>query len=257
MPYTDEHLQQLDDSVSEWFGRSRDLAMEVITRPYRSHRAQEYAMHGVSRRLSTLQHCFERTFEIVPPTEKSPSRYNLMDASAFIQAFIINTFGAIDNLAHVWCAEAQVCGKQGRPLSHTQIGLTPKSVLVRQSLSLDFQEYLAPMDGWFGYLESYRHALAHRIPLYIPPRRLNSAEQAEFERLSIERDAAYAASDWQRGGSLLREMTELGVFEPYIMHSFSEGVAPMRFHAQMVCDLATVVEIGEKMLCELDGILSS
>jgi hypothetical protein len=48
-------------------------------------------------------------------------------------------------------------------------GLRPKNEIVMASLDVDVRKYLNSMDRWFEYLENYRHALAHQIPLYIPP----------------------------------------------------------------------------------------
>src|SRR5205085_2909290 len=77
-------------------------------------------------------------------------------------------------------------GRNGKHLSPMAIGLLPKYVLVRASLPQHFREYLASFDEWFGYLENYRHALAHRVPLYIPPRSLNPTAQANFAQLENE-----------------------------------------------------------------------
>lgn len=52
--------------------------------------------------------------------------------------------------------------------------------------------------------------------------------------------------------TLQSALDRVGVFEPYIMHSFGEQAQPMRFHAQLVCDLATVVEIAERVLHALE-----
>jgi hypothetical protein len=38
---------------------------------------------------------------------------------------------------------------------------------VRTSLSQEFQDYLKALEAW--HLADLRQALAHRIPLYIPP----------------------------------------------------------------------------------------
>jgi hypothetical protein len=204
-----------------------------------------------------VMHCLDRVFECVALDEQNPCPLALMDASAFIQTFVINIYGAIDNLAHVWCSEASVCDAKGQPLTPNLIGFTPKNKLVRSSLPLDLRDYLAAHDAWFGYLEGYRHALAHRIPLYIPPRQLGPAAQAELQELETQKAAAFALHDWQRIDRLNGAINRLGYFEPYIMHSFREQAIPMRFHAQMICDLATVVELGERFIFALDSIAAT
>src|SRR3546814_11603884 len=64
-----------------------------------------------------------------------------------------------------------VTSPSGQPLNRNDIGLRPKSKKVRASLPQELQDYLSGHDEWFRYLENYRDALAHRVPLYIPPRR--------------------------------------------------------------------------------------
>jgi hypothetical protein len=255
MPYSTDQLAQLDDAYRQWADRRDELTTAILTRGFATERAKEFAQHGLSRRLNMLQHCLDRVFAIVPPDDRQPGQLALMDATAFIQTFVVNIYGAIDNLAHIWCIECDVRDHQGRPLAPMRIGLTPKSDAVRNSLPHDLQTYLVGHDEWFAYLEGYRHALAHRIPLYIPPRQLGPAAQEEFAALEAARSAAVVDRDWQRFGELGVAQEHVGVFEPYMMHSFVEQAHPMRFHGQLISDLATVVEIGERLLRALDAAI--
>src|SRR3546814_4019048 len=75
-----------------------------------------------------------------------------------------------------------VTSPSGQPLNRNDIALRPKSKKVRASLPQELQDYLSGHDEWFRYLENYRDALAHRVPLYIPPRGLGPAEQEEHNR---------------------------------------------------------------------------
>lgn len=236
--------------MAEWLDREDELLTDLILFEYRNQTAREFMTHGLGRRLRLLKHCAERVFEAVPMEECTPSGEALLDATAFLQTFVINTFGAIDNMAHIWCHEADVRDERGRAIPREKIGLRPRNRAVRGSLSPDFRAYLAGTDEWFAYLEDYRHALAHRIPLYIPPRLLNPAAQSEHSRIQEAMDRSLH-EDRERYFALLAEQERLGVFDPWMMHSYGEGARPMRFHAQIVCDFATTVEIGEHLLREL------
>jgi len=250
-------MKQIGDARQEWSSRCNDLTSTVIIHTYRRDHAKEFGTHGLCRRLNMLEHCIDRIFEDVPADEPPSTRAALMDATAFIQTFVINVYGAIDNLAHIWCDECDVRDKQGRHLAPMRIGLTPKNEIVRLSLPADVQLYLAEHDAWFAYLENYRHALAHRIPLYIPPRQLGPTDQDEYAALEAQRGEAAARRDWHRFGELGAAQDRLGSFEPYIMHSYGEAARPMRFHGQLICDLATVVEIGERIFRALDAVAAS
>ncbi|WP_027052796.1 hypothetical protein [Mesorhizobium erdmanii] len=254
MAYPESQISQFSDELAKWLDREDNLATALLIRECRKPETSELVRHGLMRRLATLKHAIQRTFEILPPQETEPTRDMLMDATSHLQTFVINVFGAIDNLARIWCMEADVRKPNGTPLKSMAIGLTPGHVPVRASLSQPFQDYLASADPWFAYLEDYRHALAHRIPLYIPPRQLNDEESAEFERL--EQEIAQAIRDDERYVVLRGRQQRLGIFNPLMMHSYSEQARPVYLHPQMICDLATVVEIGEHMLREVEALPS-
>jgi hypothetical protein len=254
MPYSPADLKQISEALVIWNERLDNLETAILTRKYKHDRAIDFAKHGLSRRLQTLRHCLDRTFEVVPPQSDNPSRSELQDATAFIQTFVVNTYGAIDNLAHIWCLEFPVKDCHGNELNPKFIGLTPKNTTIRKTLPSPFKENMEARDEWFRYLTNYRDALAHRIPLYIIPRILNEAAQAEYRKIEARKSTAISERDWPAFHELNARQDRIGIFEPYIVHSLDGGAVPMRFHPQMVCDMATVVEIGEQLLCELDKL---
>lgn len=180
-----------------------------------------------------------------------PGPRDLRDATAFLQAFVINAFGAVDNIAWIWTSETDPRDARGRPLRRGQIGFTPDHVLLRATVSDRTRACLEAAGAWFGYLEDYRHALAHRIPLYIPPKTFDDADTAEFRRLEDE----LMARGWtpERWIEVQAAQRRLGTFDPVMMHSYGEQARPVRFHAQIVCDFATVVEVAEHVVTDLEA----
>ncbi|QTC88409.1 hypothetical protein [Brevundimonas pondensis] len=249
MPYSDEEVAEMQDQRDEWLERESALTTALFRLELQNAPAREMMTHGVCRRLSDLKHGLKRVFEILPPQEAEPTREAVLDATAFLQAFVINIFGAMDNLAWLWRLEADVRGRNGQPLHRNRIGLTPDNADLRGSLSARTREYLAGTDAWFEYLEEYRHALAHRIPLYIPPKQLDDEAATEFARL--EALVGAPGWDWSEWPAVLAAQRRLGIFEPVMMHSFGEGARPMRLHGQMVCDFATVIEVAEHIVADL------
>lgn len=255
--YSAETILQFADTYETWKHREDDLMTKFLVRAYRADRASEFARHGLSRRLQGLLHCIDRTFKVVPPEGDSvPSRDDLMDATAFVQSFVVNVYGAIDNLARIWCLEAEVKQANGTPVPDGHIGLGPKNTIVRTSLSDRCQDYLKSADGWFEYLENYRHALAHRIPLYIPPKTLGDDDGEEWQRLEHEISHAMKDHNYEKHNELFAAQMSIGTFKPVMTHSFGEHAKPVMFHGQMLCDFSTVIEIGEKMFKELDSLSS-
>jgi hypothetical protein len=96
-------LRALSDSYASLQSRLDALAEAYAFFPYKTQDGKRYATHGFSRRFNTMHHCVERVFEIIPPEqEDKPSDAILYDATVFIQSFVMNSFGALDNLAWIW-----------------------------------------------------------------------------------------------------------------------------------------------------------
>lgn len=252
MPHTAQQAQQMAEAVEQWIERESALSRSLFALRLHNGDAREMMQHGVSRRIADLKHALERVFVVIPPTEEAPSQEAIRDTTAFLQAFMINIFGVMDNLAWLWRLQADVRGGNGQPLHRSRIGLTPGHRDLRRSLSERSQECLRGADPWFGYLEEYRHALAHRIPLYIPPKTLGEEDAAEFRRLGEQVGAENW--DWARWGEVLDAQRSLGVFEPVMMHSYGERARPVWFHGQMVCDFATVIDVAEHIVQDLQGL---
>lgn len=254
MSYSDEDIAAIKSGLRGWLSRNDDLTTSLLTKVYRTQAASELAHHGLVRRLHMLEHAVQRIFEILPPETQDVDRHQLLDATTYLQAFVFNAYGALDNLARIWCLEARLRRNDGKDLPTRDIGLGPQHGTVRRSLSKDFQAFLVGADEWFNYLNDYRHALAHRVPLYIPPRRLDDDATAEYRRIEVEISKAIAAKDSRLVIELNHRQSELGVFDPVMMHSFGERAKPVRFHGQVVNDLATVVTVGEFMVQQLKGL---
>tara|TARA_R110000787_G_scaffold1497_6_gene6261 strand:- start:31356 stop:31796 length:441 start_codon:yes stop_codon:yes gene_type:complete len=135
----------------------------------------------------------------------------------------------------------------GSDLPNVYVGLREKNKLVRASFRPEFREYLKSIDKWIGNLEDFRHALAHRIPLYIPPYCIPEDNRDAYEHLEKQKFQCSSA-EWER---LDAEQMELCHFAPIMQHSFGEKSRPIVFHAQVIADFNTIIELGLKILEEL------
>ena len=97
--------ENLDHLAQQWAtvpDRSQELILAFTLRQYASERAKEYALHGAARRIGTLARCLDQVFRRLPPElVEIPDRETLEDATIYIQAFVFNAFGVLDNLAYV------------------------------------------------------------------------------------------------------------------------------------------------------------
>ncbi|HJU03839.1 MAG TPA: hypothetical protein VJ692_01715 [Nitrospiraceae bacterium] len=253
MYYHDDAIAKLAEGYRTLDAKLKNLMEAYVLRELKHPGAREYATQGFPRRLKTLMRCIENVFSKIPPErDEIPSRDELSDATIFIQAFVFNVFGCIDNLAWIWVLETSQKRKDGTPIPNSQIGLGKENISVRLTLSEEFQTYLSGLDDWFKHIGNLRHALVHRIPLYIPPYVIETQDEATYRELEQKMSDAVKGHDLAEYDRLSVEQLKLGRFRPWIQHSFEEKAKPIVFHAQMISDFNTVEELGRKMLEEMD-----
>lgn len=253
MYYTKTNLKDFQIECSSLITKKDSLVKSYVFRDYESSKAREYATHGFIRRLQIMVRCIERVFDILPPdrTELADDDER-QDAVINIQAFVFNVYGCIDNLAWVWVQEKKIANRDGSQIQKGHVGLRKSNKTVRASFSPEFQKYLRALDDWFDYLDNFRHSLAHRVPLYIPPYVVPESKLDTYQ--AIESRIADAANrlDFKGLYRLEEEQKALGRFEPSMIHSFTESLGRVMFHPQMLADFNTIEELGRKILNELD-----
>lgn len=254
MYFKEEDVEKMKNECAAIPERHQALMNDFLKRRYQNERAREFAHNGFLRRLKTLARCIGNVFDLLPPDlEGLPDNDRRHDAEINLQAHVINAFGCHDNLAWIWVKEKNITKANGSPVPDRQVGLRKVNTIVRGSFSCGFQQYLESRDPWFDYLDSFRHALAHRIPLYIPPYTLvGEANHAAAEELEIRKMEALRRWDFQEYDRLTGEQDALGVFRPWMQHSFGENAKPAVFHPQLLTDFNTVEEMARKVLEELD-----
>jgi hypothetical protein len=239
-------LYELRRSLNALPQQQLRLLEMYLGRTYRHEKAREFAHHGFMRRVTTLARCVTNVFRLLPPElDKIPDPDAVHDAAINIQSFIFNVFGSVDNLAWIWVVENQI------DLPPQWIGLGPKNGAVRSSLSAEFRADLDGLSDWFKHLESFRHSLAHRIPLYVPPYSVTESNIEGHQEFGRKASAALSSGDHSAYRRFSDAQRDLGIFIPQMTHSFSENPRPIVFHAQLLADFNTVVSIGEKMFKEL------
>ena len=253
MIFSKEDLEKLQKQYLAVSGKCQRLMESYVARNYKNSRAEEYARQGFSRRLESLVRCIDKIFEILPPDRiELPTSEELSDAAINIQAFVINVFGSIDNLAWIWVLEKSIKRNDGSPIRKSCVGLREKNELVLGSFSPEFQEYLKGLNGWFDHLENFRHALAHRIPLYIPPYVVPKDKIPAYQELEDRMTEASNRRDFAEHERLSAEQKALVAFKPYMTHSFEEEAKYVAFHAQLLADFNIIEGLGQKMLEALD-----
>jgi hypothetical protein len=227
----------------------------ILTHKYSTDKGKEHGHHGFSRRLRTISRALERVFDLVPPDlEHPPEREERIDAEAYLQALIVAAYGAAENLAAIWVSETGLLRADGRPLPDTWIGLRPGNTTVRASLPEPVRNTLGSFDGWFDQIENYRHALAHRIPFYIPPYSVSDENVKEYSALEQQKLVEISKRNFDAFDQIELRQKQMEFFQPLIVHSWGEDARPIVFHSMAIVAARTVNKMGEMIFDSLDGV---
>jgi hypothetical protein len=210
-------------------------------------KAKEYLLHGVGRRLGILTRSIQNIFTLFPPERAERlALETLIDVEINLHAFALNISGLFDNLAWTFVIENNLFGnpKDGK-LSKINVGLFNAKTQAHFPETL--REYLNSEDimNWHSvYLKNYRDALAHRIPLYIPPFALDDDEQARYLVLQDQmRDLDLRVREnWSVYDQLHEQQSRIGIPSLVFMHSSDEN-RPAIIHQQILVDYVTVDEL--------------
>ena len=248
MEYTSEQVQQLKrdkETSSRALVRAyRDLILETAPK-LRIEKAREYLTHGVGRRLKIVARCLDKVFEIFPPDRKDILNSDeVADLEIHLHAFVINVNGLLDNLAWVFVLERNLLEAVGGRIA---VGLFKKET--RAHLPEDVQAYLMSekiRDWHLTYAKEYRDALAHRIPLYIPPSVIDPKDAERHRQLDGEMFQAMLDGDIDLADSKKSEQAALESVCLTAVHSYSESQM-VWIHAQMVADANTALAVTGKI----------
>ena len=256
MFFSPEQIEQLDQGYLEVHAKYNAVLLKssLVSAKLSNDRAKEFLMHGFGRRLKILKRCIENVYTLFPPdTKELLSSENLSDLDINLQSFILNVFGCFDNMAWVLVREKKL-NINRRDVSFLKDKINPE---IMSALSDDLQKYILSDKNkeWISYLKNFRDALAHRIPLYVPPKGLIPEEQREYERLENLKTIALVQNDYMEHERLNDKQDSLGSPLFVMCHSFSETDSKhMVFHVQMLADFNTVCEFAEKFFAQLLGV---
>jgi hypothetical protein len=166
--FSAERVKELNAGREETHTQFADLRDRFFLRSYKTEKGAEHAKHGFCRRLDTLRYAIESVYDMLPPDRDAiPSKDDVIDATMAIQAFTFNAFGCLENIAWALVHEKDMRKKNGQPLPPKRVGLGKPDVI--RNVSKEFASFLDKHKKWLDNLIDFRDALAHRIPLYIPP----------------------------------------------------------------------------------------
>ncbi|MCP4406614.1 MAG: hypothetical protein GY807_02425 [Gammaproteobacteria bacterium] len=256
MPYDERSLKEIKEK-SQDAGQIRDqllLKLSYLSTKLTNDKAKEYLMEGAGRRIYVVSRCIENIFRIYPIGQSERLAVDdLTDLGINLHAFFVNISGLFDNLGWVTAYEYDLFGnpKEGK-LGRKDIGLFNGKN--QSHLPKPLRKYLQSgyLRDWYSkYSKEYRDALAHRIPLYVPPALLFKGDMKKLKQLETRKATLdlNKLEDIELHNDILDQINKLGEANPFFTHSYSEGSQQMYMHAQVITDYATIEEVVNKF-CE-------
>jgi hypothetical protein len=209
--------------------------------------AHLYLTQGVGRRVGVLRRALADVFSTFPPDRKDPiPRDDLTGVQISLHAFVMNLAGVFDNWAWAYVLRHDLLEAVGGRLN---VGMFKRAT--QDALPEGLRAYLRSeeMSAWHdNYLKTYRDALAHRIPLYIPPAAWTDADKLEYERLEAEKVRLIGELRWQELDEVWSRQDRIGSACALFLHEAVVGgdSRPVYLHPQMICDGMTVVDFGRR-----------
>jgi len=251
--YQPNDIPRFEEKLGELKQAAQDVEGRILNHLFESEKAKEHAIHGFIRRVHILWRCVRKTFELLPPDlEGKPEEDNVKDATVFLHAFYVNIFGACDNIAWVLAFEKNIRKADGARLPAAWVGIRKNNTRVREMLSIEMVKLLDELEEWFEHIDDFRHSLAHRIPLYVPPYIVTENRVADYERLEAESWAALFSTDLDRYEALRSDKMALTFFRPWFTHSISENSPHAIIHPQLIADFGAILKLSDAAMKEVE-----
>jgi hypothetical protein len=251
MGYSDEQIRQFEQSRHDVTSGLQAMFMKVVTEGQKlppDSRVREHLLHGAGRRISVIRRTIEKVFTVFPLSTTRPlSPDDLSDVQINLHAFVMNTYGLYDNWAWAFVLRHQLQDEIG---DRRKVGLFLRST--QRFLPAPLRDYVTSesMTQWHEkYAKDFRDALAHRIPLYIPPSTVLNSDADRYRELEELKMSSLLAGDLQRSESAEREQAALCRPNFTFLHSFiGQTAKPILLHPQMLTDGMGVNEFGALFL---------
>lgn len=250
--YKDKDIAGMWKRLHELEAEYGALCENILHHGFSTSTGEEFARHGFLRRCDILWDCVQKTFDIIPPDiNEKPSRDQTKDVTIFLHCFMVHVFGACDDLAWILVLEKDIKRPDGRKLPQSRIGFRKDNKIVRDQLPENMLGVLKGFQKWFDHVDEFRHSLAHRIPLYVPPFIVHPDNEADYLRLERDSFKAQVKGNLEDHRRLKKAQDDLTFFRPWFLHSFLEKSPRVVIHPQMLADFGAVIELGEATFLEL------
>ena len=252
MAYTREQAEHFNNECLRVLRDLQQLQLGIVVEGQPldpASRLREHLLHGAARRVGVIRRAIQNIYSLFPPDTTRPLQQDaLADVQINLHAFVMNLHGLYDNWAWAFVLQHNLeCAIGDRQ----RVGLFIDAT--RSRLPRELRDYLstpATTEWHQKYAKSFRDALAHRIPPYIPPAQFTPEDGRRYNELENEKVECIRARRWDRLDAVWNEQAELGVPCLYFLHAYTEDTepSPLYLHPQLLADGSAVVEFGNLFL---------
>ena len=252
MTYSPAQIEQLHENLRSALADLQDLILKVVVEGQgldRASQVREHLLHGAARRLKTVRRALQRVFELFPLDQARPLESDtLSDVQTNLHAFVMNLYGLYDNWAWAFVLRHGLLDTLG---DRRRVGLFQQAT--QKHLPEELRQYLTSdaLKRWHDeYAKSFRDALAHRIPPYVPPAEFTEQEGQKYNELEDEKVQCIREMRWERLDEVWAEQAALGRPSFVFLHAFveEEPPRPLLMHPQLITDSMAAVEFGKLFL---------
>lgn len=252
MAYSPRQIEEWSDNLHSVLSDLQDLMLKTIVegQPLSvESQVREHLLHGAGRRLRTVHRAIQRIFQLFPLDQKRPlDSESLSDVQTNLHAFVMNLYGLNDNWAWAFVLRHDLLAAIG---DRRKVGLFHPAT--QRHLPTALREYLTSEDltKWHTeYAKSFRDALAHRIPPYVPPAEFTEAEGHRYNQLEAEKVECIKQMRWERIDEICAEQGGLGRPSFVFFHAYTEDERPrpVFLHPQLLSDGMGAVDFGRLFL---------
>lgn len=252
MYYSEDQIAELEQKRFNVLADLVELKLELLIQGKNldpNSQTCEHLVQGAGRRIAVIRRAVENIFRLFPLSTNHPlSTDTLEDVQINLHAFLINLAGIYDNWAWAYVSKH---GLEGRIGGRKKIGMFIEAT--RSKLPIPLKDYLVSTSSktWYEeYAKSYRDALAHRIPPYIPPAAFTQEESIDHQKLEAEKINCIVNRQWTRVDAIWLEQGNLGTPCFTFLHSINENtkLKPIMLHPQILSDAMAVTEFGRLFL---------
>lgn len=245
-PFTNEQLNNL---VKQTLLANKVIFVWYFHFDFKNATAKEHAARGLCQRLITMRANVMNIFDAYRPgREGIPSSKEMVDLTINFQSFIFHLYGCLDNLAWIWASES---GFEYKRPSEITFSLNKNGSVLLKTLSDDFQQFWKSKSRIIKHIENFRHALAHRIPLYVPPYIPKEGHIEECNQINEEMQQASLKYDLELFDKLLKKLEKIAFFEPICAHSVLENSQMVSVWLECISGLDFISTICKKISEEI------